>query len=50
MEETVHGSELFIDSSSWKMDAYHTVPTSQGGSEIPYGLVREVYWLNPQGL
>jgi hypothetical protein len=36
MKETVHSSKVFIDCSSWKMNAYHIVPTCQDWPKIKH--------------
>jgi hypothetical protein len=40
MKETFYGFKQFIGCSWWKMDAYCTISTSQGGAEIKYLLQR----------
>ena len=57
MEETVLGSKLSIDCSSWKMGTYNFLRVDQRlntfcgkeclGKEC---LGKEAYWLDPQGL
>ena len=52
MRETVLGSKLFIDCSSWKMGAYHLLRVDQRLNTFcrKECLGREAYWLSPLGL